>query len=325
MPKYGKYLWQIVQEAAQILDKTIFAPKDVIKQVHINYPEIPKTTIRPFVIAMAPDHPSSYYYPSTRRKHPFFNYHGSGKYSLGYIVPPEGLPIKPDKKPPRKPKSKLSSKPRNKRENFDNNYRKIIHTWTNEHVKELIQARKTYTWENKPTIDCIRDRNDIQTTIVESRIRNGGGIDLDALNKVMKWGGMRNIKLTNDEALQITKESFDLLDNNDLKNAALKLLSIKGVGIASASKIIGLYDQNKYVIYDSRVGTALKSLTINEESLIKSPPGRNRPGDVCTYEKWVGDYERLIWTLEFMSEYLNEKGYPFNISDVEMALFMMGK
>ena len=27
MPKYGKYLWQIVQEAAQILDKTIFAPK----------------------------------------------------------------------------------------------------------------------------------------------------------------------------------------------------------------------------------------------------------------------------------------------------------
>ena len=116
-----------------------------------------------------------------------------------------------------------------------------------------------------------------------------------------------------------------MLDAGDVKGATLKLLSIYGVGIASATKVIGLYDQNLYAIYDSRVGTALRSLVSNSERLIKCPPGRSRAGDACSNKKWAENYEHLIWVLENMSQHLSEKGYPFSLGDVEMALFMMGQ
>lgn len=95
----------------------------------------------------------------------------------------------------------------------------------------------------------------------------------------MNWGGLRPVKLENDEALGITSEAFTLLDNGDIKGAVSKLLSINGVGIASATKIIGLFDQNELAIYDSRVGTALRTLEHEGQRLVKCPVGRTRPGD----------------------------------------------
>jgi len=59
--------------------------------------------------------------------------------------------------------------------------------------------------------------------------------------------------------------------------------------------------------------------------LLKCPTGRGRRGDSCTDKKWAENYERLIWTLDVMKNHLNLQGYPFNIADVKMALFMMGK
>jgi len=55
------------------------------------------------------------------------------------------------------------------------------------------------------------------------------------------------------------------------------------------------------------------------------PPGRSRPGDLCSDRQWAEDYQKLIWILEVIRDWLNEQGYPFSIADVEMALFMMGK
>jgi hypothetical protein len=78
-------------------------------------------------------------------------------------------------------------------------------------------------------------------------------------------------------------------------------------------------------IYDSRVGTALKTLKHEDERIIKCPSGRRRPGDACTHEQWAENYEKFIWILEVIRKLLNERGHPFSIADVEMALYMMGK
>ena len=102
-------------------------------------------------------------------------------------------------------------------------------------------------------------------------------------------------------------------------------MSINRIGVSSASKIIGLFDQNRLAIYDSRVGTALRSLTHDGTRIIKCPPGRSRPGDMCSKNVWANNYEQMLWVLEVIRNYLIEKGYPFSITDVEMALFMMGK
>lgn len=313
MPKYGKPIWKIVLEAAKSLEKEVFTPKEVIDRAHEKYPDVPDSTMRTYVIAMAPDHPSSHHYPSTRKNHPSFKYLRSGKYSLDFTLTPDDENTHSEKD---------SKDPKNE---YYERFGSIVRDWVDTHFYEIVESRRMYSWGDKPTIECVRDRNMVQIAIVESRIRNGGGVDLGTLDRVMDWGGMRRFALEEDEALQLTSEAFNLLSAGDLKGATLKLLSVYGVGIASATKVLGLSDQNRYAIYDSRVGTALRSLVSDGERLIKCPAGRSRPGDSCSSQKWVDNYERFIWVLGIMSDCLNERGYPFCVGDVEMALFMMGK
>ena len=82
MPKYGKPVWQHVFEAAKSLKTATFSPTDIIKKVHETNSEIPPVTIRSYVIAMAPNHPFSGHWPSTRKLHGFFDYLGGGRFQL---------------------------------------------------------------------------------------------------------------------------------------------------------------------------------------------------------------------------------------------------
>lgn len=80
MSKYGKPVWQHVFEAAKSLKTDTFSPKDIIRKVHEANSEIPSVTIRSYVIAMAPNHPFSGHWPSTRKLHGFFEYLGEGRF-----------------------------------------------------------------------------------------------------------------------------------------------------------------------------------------------------------------------------------------------------
>ena len=85
----------------------------------------------------------------------------------------------------------------------------------------------------------------------------------------------------------------------------------------------GYYRINR--VFPDASQRALRTLKTEGKPIVKCPPGRSRPGDVCTNEKWASEYQKLIWVLEVIRDYLNEQGYPFSLADVEMALFMMGK
>jgi len=170
------------------------------------------------------------------------------------------------------------------------------------------------------------ERNRVSSLIVTSRIKNNGAVDLENIDEVMSWGGFPPFPLRNSKkVLDITSKAFSYLDRGNIPKAVLELMSINRVGIATASKIIGLYDQNHLAIYDSRVGKALKTLVYAGKRIIKCPTGRSRPGDSCSPEQWANEYQKLIWVLEVIRNSLNKQGYPFSIADVEMALFMMGK
>jgi RecB family endonuclease NucS len=82
MGKYGTPIWLHVIEAAKELKSPTFTPNDVIRKVHKINPDIPAGTIRSYVIAMAPNHPSSKHHPSTRKLHGFFEYLGGGRFRL---------------------------------------------------------------------------------------------------------------------------------------------------------------------------------------------------------------------------------------------------
>lgn len=81
MPKYGKPVWQYVFEAAKEINGT-FTPIDIIRKVHQKNSRIPDVTIRSNVIAMAPNHPFSGHWPSTRRLHGLFKYLGGGRFTF---------------------------------------------------------------------------------------------------------------------------------------------------------------------------------------------------------------------------------------------------
>jgi len=212
------------------------------------------------------------------------------------------------------------------KDRFLRKYKQVILDWTKVNKSRLIEGRKNYSWEDKEPKACLAERNQVSQAIVLSRIQNSGGVDLETLDMIMSWGGFPQFPLRDEnKVLELTRRVFDFVDKGRVSDAIEELLAIKGVGIARASKIIGLFDQQRFCIYDSRVGQALKTLQFTEKPVLKCPAGRARAGDICSDSRWAENYERLIWTLEIIRDYLHSEGYPFSIADIEMALFMMEK
>ncbi len=87
--KYGKPIWQLVAEAANLIEDEVFTSSDIVRKVHETNPNIPEISIKSYVIAMAPNHPFSGHWPSIRNNHPHFYSLGKGKFRL----------LKPTEKP----------------------------------------------------------------------------------------------------------------------------------------------------------------------------------------------------------------------------------
>ena len=212
------------------------------------------------------------------------------------------------------------------KDRFLRKYKQVILDWAKANKSRLIEGRKNYSWSDKEPQACLMERNQVSQAIVSSRIQNSGGVDLETVDMIMSWGGFDQFPLRDEaKVLELTRRGFDFVDKGKMSEAIEELLAIKGVGIARASKIIGLFDQQRFCIYDSRVGEALKTLQFTEKPVLKCPPGRAKKGDICSDSRWAENYERLIWTLEIIRDYLHSEGYPFSIADIEMALFMIGK
>jgi len=209
---------------------------------------------------------------------------------------------------------------------FLKKYKQVILDWAKDNKSQIIEARKNYSWSDKEPQACLTERNEITESIEFSRSQNSGGIDLVTLDLIMSSGGFGKFPLRDEQkVLEITRKVFEFVDHGKVSDAVEELLAIDGIEISQASKIIGLFDQNRFCIYDSQVGNALKTLQFDEKPVLKCPVGPKTPGHICSDERWGENYQHLIWTLEVIQNYLNSEGYTFSIADIEMALFMMGK
>jgi hypothetical protein len=212
------------------------------------------------------------------------------------------------------------------KDQFARKYKQVVLDWARQNKMRLVEGRKNYSWKDQTPSACLAERNQISKEIIFSRTNHDGGISLEVLDLIMASGGFSQFPLRDEEkVLEITRQAFDLVDNGKVSESIEELLAIEGIDIARASKIIELFDQERFCIYDSRVGEALKSLQFDEKPALSCPAGPHRPGDICSDERWGENYLRLIYTLEIIRDYLNSEGYPFSIADIEMSLFMMGK
>jgi hypothetical protein len=204
----------------------------------------------------------------------------------------------------------------------------VIGKWTRKNQLEIKNARERYSWGRKQVERCVRERNEVAQAITNSRSRNGGAVDLDTLDLVIKWGFNSKFPLRDeDQALALSREAFGKLDAGDIGSATLTLMDVKRVGISRASKILGLSDQVNLCIYDSRVGNALRDLKKDGIRLVRCPPGRvqGRDYDLLSDDEWTEDYRRTIWIVQAIRDQLRKEGLHYNCADVEMALFMMGE
>lgn len=233
--------------------------------------------------------------------------------------------------PPPKPIHPKAS-PITAKERFLKKYRETIRKWVMEHKDVIIKNRLNYRWKKLTRKQCETSRNEVNKAIIQSRIKNGGGLDLETLDKIIRWGFGRKYPINGREsALEVTRKAFNYIDNGNLREATKTLLEVKGLGISRVTKIIGLSDQENLCIYDSRVGYALRNITVNGKRLHLIPPaqtsnerGRMRYRNISDNE-WAREYERILWTIEQIKDYMNELGCTYRQADVEMALFMMGK
>ena len=215
-----------------------------------------------------------------------------------------------------------------RKQDFIKKFKNVIIKWAEKHEDEILDY-KSYRWKGDYE-ESVKARNKLEEEIKRSRQENDGGIDLATADEIYMWGFAREFPLRNErEVIKATKEAFEFLDEGDCYQAAKRLMWISGVGPAGATKILGLSDQENFCIYDSRVGNALRDLTKHGKKIIRCPAGRGRRGDYVLPKRanheWAEDYQKLIWTLEIIRDYLKEKSHKLRIADIEMALFMMGK
>jgi hypothetical protein len=264
--------WQLVLKAAQELDKEVFTANDLVNKVQKGRPEVPATSIRTYVIAMAPNHPSYHHYPV---HHPHFDFLGSGRYRL--IRQNASAPIATPTLPQINAASPTSRE--NAKNDFLRKYNALLVSWAKAHKNDLIAGRKNYRWKDNSLAESLEKRNRLTKLIAQSRVRNNGGVDLTTLDEIMAWGFPRNpqfIPRDPNKCLETTREAFNLLDEGKPAEAICKLMSFPLI-ISRASKIVGLSDPNYFAIYDSRVVLALETLTDGDKRLIKYLAERHNP------------------------------------------------
>ena len=217
------------------------------------------------------------------------------------------------------------------KEDFINKFKATVLDWVKNKEAEIQEVldKKKYSVDCKSFEASIKKRNQLEKAINDSRRKNNGAVNLKTLDEICKWGFKRDFPLRDEErAKQITKEAFEYVDKGDYFEAVLKLMTaIKGVSISRASKIVGLSDQNKLCIYDSRVGHALRDMKKRGIKLVKCPPDRSykRDFDNASYRDWAMNYERLIWIIEILREYFKTKNFTLRAADIEIALYVIGK
>ncbi len=209
-------------------------------------------------------------------------------------------------------------------------FRETILNWISEKETEILDVldKKKYSVGCKSFESSIRERNQLEMAINESREKNNGGVDLATLDRICRWGfNMRFPERNPDEVIKVTRKAFESADNHDFYDAAFEMMKPKGVNISRASKIIGLSNQEELCIYDSRVGHALRTLKKGGVKLIRCPPDRSskRDWDKGTKKTRAIDYERLIWTMEVFREHFKNKNRLLRAADIEIALYVIGE
>jgi len=168
-------------------------------------------------------------------------------------------------------------------------------------------------------------RNELEKAI-KDQVSKNGYLSKKLFDKIMVWGFNRSSYNTEEDIVKTTGLVFALLNKNKIVEAAIEMTSLSGIGISRATKVIALYNQNDFGIYDSRAADGLSDLIIDGKRFIPIPLGRTVRGDtnLNTYDFCIA-YKRYLDVLRYfrnkaMAEPILCSSFT-RVADLEMAFF----
>ena len=204
-------------------------------------------------------------------------------------------------------------------------------------VEQLQLLYSTFCWQNIVLPEAETRRNDLSAVLISSLKSGHANALRSAADNIHRWGFDRGIpapfreSLTFWSDLQAMLTAFEENKGVDLLKCVApltRLLSHKGLGIATVSKWVCFVDQAKFAIFDSRVSISLRNVEVAGHRAFPVV-GRRRSG------------ARLAWTASSQLsspmraarayvDYLQVMGILSNViggmtaAQIEMALFMAG-
>lgn len=173
--------------------------------------------------------------------------------------------------------------------------------------------------------DAINIRNKLEV-IINQELQTHGFLSKQTFDAIMEWGFGRPDRNSEKEIAAATKKAFYCLEKEQIELAALELTKLSGVGISRASKILGVSNQNKLGIYDSRTAHGLSDLKCMQKRLIPIPPGQVIDGDTdLGHVEFCAAYQLYNWVLGYFKRLaINHEDLSTHFSrvaDIEIAFF----
>jgi hypothetical protein len=191
---------------------------------------------------------------------------------------------------------------------------------------DILNWKNSYEWPKNVKLEkAIILRNELEL-IINGDLRHYNYLTKDVFDQVMVWGFGRISNNSEVEIKEQTKKAFYYLRKDQIEQAAIELLKMRGIGISRASKILALSNQRDYGIYDSRSAHGLSDLTFFDKKRLPIPPGRVVSGDVHlnNYDFCYG-FQNYTWVMRYLKEKAiqepNLKQYFSRVSDIEIAFF----
>jgi hypothetical protein len=173
-----------------------------------------------------------------------------------------------------------------------------ISSWWSAHRDELVHLREVYCWPPRLTrAESLRRRAAVVRT-VSDEVRRRRTITRATAEEVLRWGFNNDtaaLDVLDDERLdRALTDGFAFLLRDDAERAARSFEGLSGIGIRRVSKFLSLADEDRFGIYDSRVGFGLEDLAKGGRPLIHIPPGRGRRGTTTSFREHARAF--ALWT-----------------------------
>lgn len=209
---------------------------------------------------------------------------------------------------------------------FIKTYKPTLENYWKTVSPSLMHWKQSYHWPNNVSLQkAVSLRNQLET-LINDDLNNHEYLSKATFDSVMSWGFGRSSNVTANEIKKATQIAFNYLAQEKLKEAALALTRLPGIGISRASKILAISDQNNLGIYDSRAAHGLSDLTYDGFRIIPIPPGRVIAGDShLSTEHFCAAFEQYTWLLKYFQTCCQNDlslNQDFRrISDIEIAFF----